>query len=56
VGGLFPRWPARECEYCDAADSCGADRIVFAVKRRDPRLRALLDFKEPAKPGRGGAS
>jgi hypothetical protein len=55
-GGLFPRWPARECEYCDAADSCGADRIAFAVKRRDPRLRALLDFKEPARSGRGGAS
>jgi ATP-dependent helicase/nuclease subunit B len=55
-GGLFPRWPARECEYCDAADSCGADRIAFAVTRRDPRLRALLDFKEPARSGRGGAS
>jgi RecB family exonuclease len=55
-GGLFPRWPARECEYCDAADSCGADRIAFAVKRHDPRLRALLDFKEPARSGRGGAS
>jgi RecB family exonuclease len=55
-GGLYPRWPARECEYCDAADSCGADRSVFVVKRRDPRLRALLDFKEPAKSGRGGAS
>ena len=54
--GLFPRWPARECRYCDAAESCAADPIAFAVKRRDPRLRALLDFKEPARSGRGGAS
>ena len=27
--GLFPRWPARECRYCDAAESCAADPIAF---------------------------
>ena len=45
--GLFPRWPQRGCEHCDAAASCGADRIAFFAKRDDPRLRELLEFKEP---------
>ncbi|MGZ4198693.1 MAG: PD-(D/E)XK nuclease family protein [Thermoleophilia bacterium] len=47
-GGLFPRWPDRACAYCDAAASCGVDRIAFAAKRHDPRLRGLMRFKEPA--------
>jgi RecB family exonuclease len=47
-GGLFPRWPDRGCAYCDVAASCGVDRIAFAAKRHDPRLRALVRFKEPA--------
>ena len=49
--GLFPRWPQRACDYCDAAASCGADRVAFARKRGDPRLRDLIDFKEPVAAG-----
>ena len=54
--GLYPRWPAYDCKYCDHAERCGADSIAFAFKRRDPRLRTLLDFKEPAKALQEGAS
>ena len=55
-GGLYPRWPAYDCTYCADAQRCGVDRIAFAFKRRDPRLRALLDFKEPANGSQGRAS
>ena len=54
-GGLYPRWPAYDCRYCDDAARCGVDRIAFAFKRHDPRLRALLEFKEPAKGSRGSS-
>ena len=53
-GGLFPRWPDRACAYCDASASCGVDRIAFAAKRHDPRLRGLMRFKEPAGADPGG--
>jgi len=49
--GLFPRWPQRACDYCDASASCGADAIAFRRKRADPRLHDLLDFKEPVAAG-----
>jgi ATP-dependent helicase/nuclease subunit B len=49
--GVFPRWPQRACDYCDAAASCGADAIAFSRRRSDPRLRELLDFKEPVAAG-----
>ncbi len=52
--GVFPRWPQRACDYCDAAASCGADAIAFRRKRTDPRLRDLLDFKEPVAADPGG--
>ena len=52
--GVFPRWPQRACDYCDASASCGADPIAFRRKRVDPRLRDLLDFKEPVAADPGG--
>ncbi len=38
--GLFPRWPQRACDYCDAAASCGADRIAFLPSAATPGCRA----------------
>jgi len=43
-GGFFPRLPdTQRCRFCDEADACGADRVAFAAKANDPRLRPLLD-------------
>ena len=47
TAGLYPRWhDRRRCRFCDAAGRCGVDRLAFVAKRRDPRLRELLAFKE----------
>jgi ATP-dependent helicase/nuclease subunit B len=46
--GFYPRLPdPQRCRFCDSADACGADRIAFAAKADDPRLRPLLGFEEP---------
>ena len=43
-GGFYPRLPDQQrCRFCDAVDACGVDRVGFALKADDPRLRALLD-------------
>ena len=53
-GGFFPRLPdTQRCRFCDEADACGADRVAFAAKASDPRLRPLLDPDEPSSAGTG---
>ena len=45
--GFYPRLPDRQrCKFCDAADACGADRVAFAAKASDPRLRPILGLEE----------
>ena len=47
--GFYPRLPDQQrCKFCDAADACGADRVAFAAKASDPRLRPLLGLEERA--------
>ena len=43
-------------EYCDDAERCGVDRIAFAFKRRDPRLRSAARLQGAREGASGGAS
>ena len=46
--GVFPRWRTKRgaCGSCSYAYGCGMDAAAAERKRADPRLAALLAFKE----------